>query len=506
MDKALQVEPLSWKGYSHSEHVSLVRFAKSLSLPVAALDKIAYCAESLNIVKNLSEEERISMQTMLLEYVDQSAVLCPFVGIMPAKQFDWIRTELEKYMQGVFFIVEALATEGADGPRLAKIKADMPTEIAAGFTRALATSRHNYSHFKRPNAYKDILDLPLYIELGVDILANNDIFALSEFQVRFTTPYPHLLGSLSRAYSKVFPELFAQYNLQIDAFPQRRNQLLQKAYELYATATNSKPSKLLVDAWAYLNNSGANWKTLAAEMDMDYILFDDLQVSDNHYERKYRRDNSLFMFNQPALHLIDPSEQFFKSINDEKLEEYEELGWLGMLERYLNRTLFLAHPPTTDILNDKGLYEFLPYVCKTLCGSAIELNPVESWQLWSADNAAQINTNVLALALSDKDSYVIAHRYLEGGMGIRVGASTSSEEWKSFLETFVCDHPSLYVLRKYFPMDPDLSLRGLAAGLARDYQSTPEEITCADSLFARFSLKSPLTSENSSCFVILPGS
>ena len=168
--------------------------------------------------------------------------------------------------------------------------------------------------------------------------------------------------------------------------------------------------------------------------------------------------------------------------------------------------VYLASPPLTDIINDKGLSSVIPDIYRVLFGEELKIPIVNSTACWSYKNHKEANKAVLEMAKAEKDKFVISHRYLEGGLGIRVGRTLDQEEWDSFIDAFVAERPYLYVLRDHFEMDPDMSLRMLCSAsietLSSDVKSAKLELS--DTIYARFTTTSPLSSDNHRSFLIFP--
>ncbi|MBX9939251.1 MAG: circularly permuted type 2 ATP-grasp protein [Candidatus Obscuribacterales bacterium] len=238
---------------------------------------------------------------------------------------------------------------------------------------------------------------------------------------------------------------------------------------------------------------------------MIYTLFDDFKKEQNLTERKYRGSN-IFVFNQPSLHLLDPDEAVFQPINSEKLETYPELAWHGLARKVCDGSAYFLNSPVTDLINDKALYSFLPDLAVLLYGKAPALPVVDAVQAWSVDDPSAPDRQMLEFVRANQADFVITHRYLEGGLGIRVGAKETEAEWSSFLDTFVADRPYLYVYRKYFKMEPDVALRLLISSLGSDAQLGSEpEMALTDTVYGRFSPDGHITSETAWCFGVFAG-
>lgn len=279
--------------------------------------------------------------------------------------------------------------------------------------------------------------------------------------------------------------------------------MFNRCMDEFSALGAGEPEKIVIDAWAFLKNDGANLRPTAEEFNAEYIVFDDVTRKQNQYEQA-NRGKRLCVFNQPPLNLLDPDNEIFAVVNAEKLEWYDELGWEGMVDSYLKGLIFMANAPMSDIINDKGLYSAVPALAKILYGVDMTLPVVDATPCWDLDDPRKPNETTIAMLKANKDTLVLAHRYLEGGMGIRVGHTVTREEWESFIDTFVVDRPYLYVVRTYFPMDPDMSLRWLSCGYLPHYlaDSGQADLQFSDSAYARLTTSPPLATDNHRSFPV----
>ncbi len=474
-------------------------------MPSRFLEKVPFCVESYKHLRKIDAEKRLYLQEQLLEMTEHSVMASIYMGVMRNREHQWLQEQLRRCMRTVLRLVQITAQDDINGEELSSLFARMTPENARYFRSMLESSLYYYANGKVRKPFEKVLKQPLYLECGIDILASGLQFMLAEFQVRYATPYPHLLADLSSAYKKLMPEMFSRFGLQDETFASRRVTMLESCIERFATLADDSPKRLVLDAWAYLQNSGANWKGLVPQLQADYVLFDELNKSQNLHEKAFR-NKRLAIFNHPPLNLLDPSDELFERLNAEMLETYDELAWSGLLDRYMQGQVFMANSPLADLLNDKALYAVLPELCQIFCDQSLDLAVGQSMPCWSLDDYNQPNLETLELARNNKDDYVIAHRYLEGGMGIRVGHVTSSDEWLDFIETFVVDRPYLYVIRDRFPMDPDMSFRALACmNLPKITDGLEEaQIELTDTLYARLTTTPPLGADNHRSFLIFP--
>lgn len=498
-----KVEWLSWKGYSERKRVSLNGWTSGFAFPTRIFEKIPYCIESYSVLRELESEKRIQIQQSLFDKTSHSVMATSFMGIINPTEFAHMKEQLTLCLHTAVRLMQIVATDDIEGKELKSVLASIPEGKAKQLKTVLQSSLYFYANGTIRKPFEKVLKDPLYLELGIDILSNRDQLQLAEFQVRYALPYPHLMQDMSDAYADLLPELFKQFGLKGETFLARRNALLKKALQKFSAKEKDEPTRLVIDAWAYLENSGANLKSMADDLEMEYVLFDDLHKAQNLYERANRKKR-LAIFNQPPLNLLDPDSELFHRLNVEKFEDYDELAWVGLLEKYLKGEVFLANSPIFDLLNDKALYPVLPALSQHFFGKEISLPIVPALPCWSLEDHNKPYDEVLAWARVSKDQAVIAHRYLEGGLGIVVGPATTQAEWESFIETFVMDRPYLYVVRDFFEMDPDFSLRFLAAMYAPKLSApiSKAQTEVSDTIFARMTTQSPLSTDNHRSFLI----
>jgi hypothetical protein len=498
---------LSWQGYSSRERFSLSGWSEGFSFPSRFFERIPYCIESYAQIRTLSSEDRVALQNRLFDLTDHSVMATIFPGLIRHEHSRWIKEQIGLYTSTAMRLSQLLACQTlAGGEQLSGMFGSLSPGMAAYLRTSLDSSCFFYGN-RSCNYFEKTFDHPMYLEIATDLLSNQCDLVFSEFQVRYATPYPHLLTKISRAYLELFPALAERFGLKADSFEDARNRLLARAFSKFETLRSEKATCILLDAWAYMLHSGANWIALARDLKMNYVLFDDLIKSRNIYTQAYKRGR-LSIFNQAALSLLDPSHGIFQKLAAEHLEDYDELEWDGLTERYLGGEIFFAHSPVTEILNDKALYPALPELCKFFFDSAPEIPVMRCSPCWLDADCRLPHDSNLRLARNDKNRYVLAHRYLEGGLGIIVGRVTEQAEWERFIDRYVVPRPYLYVLRDHFEMEPDFSLRVLSASLQdslRESAGRPE-VAIADTIYSRFTTDSPLMVNNHRVSLIFPSS
>lgn len=499
------VEWLSWRGYSAKKRISLFGWTDGFAFPSRFYERVPYCIESYSHFRAIDSDHRLALQQQLLEQNEHSVMSAIYAGVMKHEEMQELKTQLNVALKTIVKLMQLTTKDNLDGEEMTQLCNALPADVARYLRTALQTSLYYYANGSKRKVFEKILQQPLYFECGIDVLTSGLNKMLAEFQVRYSTPYPHLLDYMSASYANVVPWLFDKFSLKHETFSTRRREMLNECMDRFAALGPDVPAKVVVDAWAYLNNSGANLHPTSEEFNADYLVFDEMNRKQNPYEKAYR-GKRISMFNQPPLNLMDPDNELFDTVNSEKLEWYDELGWEGMLDAYLNGQIFIANAPSSDIVNDKALYSVVPAVAKALYGIDMTLPVVDAIPCWDIEDSRKPDEKVLAELKANKNKSVLAHRYLEGGMGIRVGHSVSQEEWESFIDTFVVDRPYLYVVRSYFAMDPDMSLRLLACCSLPDYltDSSQTKVELSDTAYGRLTTQPPLATDNHRSFLVFP--
>ncbi len=504
MRKGFRVQPLCWSGHSNRKRMTLNHLAARFAEPSPIYEKIGFCQESVELLQSMNTDSLLALEERLLDGIDHSANLTPYLGTIDSDVSEQIKTATKTWTLTIIELLKLLVRESCDGPELQRLFESMPAQRASRLRSVLQTSLHNYTQIFDKNIYQNVLNHPLFLETAIDIMVSGKELMMSEFQVRYSAPYPHVLEDLNRSFQQEFAPVFQNRNLLQEEYPRRRQQMLGQALDLFAQALGQEPKRLVIDGWAYLENAGANWKRLAENMNADYVLFDDLDGSGDEF-RDRNQDVPLFIFNQVPLYQLDPAYPAWERFNQEGIELYELLRWNGLAQRYFDGQMFLCNSPASDIVNDKALYEFLPELAKFFFDEKLEFPLAGALPCWREDSPEEFDEGAIAWALQQQEKCVLSHRYLEGGAGIRIGAAMSREEWESFIGSYVVDRPYLYIVREYFQMDPDVSIRLLTSSLAPSMVlNSPTSFTCSDTYLARFSAEKPLTMRNSRCFLLVP--
>ena len=84
------------------------------------------------------------------------------------------------------------------------------------------------------------------MELGIDIMVNGLQFMLAEFpEVRYATPYPHLLKAFSDTYEEISAGAVPKIRHQIrDFFAERRLDMMKSCIDRFASQGEDVPAKL----------------------------------------------------------------------------------------------------------------------------------------------------------------------------------------------------------------------------------------------------------------------
>lgn len=503
--KNLETKNLSWSGYSNFKYIPINDdLCTRLALPHEFYRDLPMLHVLLDQLNDWEELDRFNLQKLLVENIEHSSVASIYMGMVGQDWAQWLRSQIQIAYRALFEFARVLACEGATGPTLQDFTRQLDPETAARFNSLLSTSCFNYrsSDEAQDRAYRQAsiqasTQAPLFLDCGVDIMMGVYGPVLAEFQVRYLGPFPHLLNLLHKGYHGIYDSLMEGYQVPEDGFFDRRLQLFESVYQRVSEKGQKKTRKLLFDAWGLQAYRGGNNQELAQAFGMDYQLFDHQLKAENRYADLAEGYEKLFIFNQPPLYLLDPEEPIFDSVTREHLEEYPELGLRGLYRDYLAGKAYFINPPVFDILNDKGLYTFIPALARYFLNESVELPITDTRECWDFENPAQLNSRVIDWLTEHQEDAVLTHRYLEGGMGIKVGKVIAPDVWKEFIETYVRAKPHLYVVRSYCHLEPDCFLRSLVSGVQTPTASGSNrlQIEISKDFYCRVSPTSPLTSE-----------
>ncbi|MBX9939252.1 MAG: hypothetical protein K2Y32_08375 [Candidatus Obscuribacterales bacterium] len=242
-------ENLNWQDYSVSKKVSLDNYVEKLLLPLALYKQMPLCHEAVADFLQRSQGERVELQKSFFKELDDSALMTPYCGFLPKSKLDALRADLEIYSRSMLYLARLAAHGGAFTIEQDKYLKALKPERLSALRSALATSRLNYAEC--PDGRKLFAHIdrqPLYAEMGIDIMSSGENLVLAEFQVRYTSPYPHLLVKFFDAYKRLVPDLFERLKPQRERFVDRRAQFMEAAYEQMSSIMSGAPERVLIDA------------------------------------------------------------------------------------------------------------------------------------------------------------------------------------------------------------------------------------------------------------------
>jgi len=458
---------LHWAGFHTTDGLySLSKFNDLFAKREGSYGKISYFHRTLEYFSRYSQQELNEFQRQYLNLINHDQFACIYPAFMDEEEMLFLREEGSKFFQSAVLFTKDLASNSGTVPKfLTYLKAKNPQKIDL-LNQVLSTSLYNYSFFNKNIDYAKISNqAPLYADCGIDFMYNGGDWILAELQFSYQS-YPQNLHTLYKGLQKLFPELLE--NTTFSSYPDRRLKQLRKTIENiaeYKGQNIAEVKKIILDAWTATKHPTRNYKKLATQLDAEFYLFDEFITyrKSKNYKDIRRDTETLFMFNQPLLYFLD-SDSFFEPILCERLEEYNNLCLTGLYEDYIKQRAFLANPPLIDILNDKAIYGLLPDMVEYYLEEKVDIPVSVPTPVWSLEDPLNPDQVVLTGLRKDKDRYVLCHRYLEAGDGIRVGKSLSVDEWNQFIETYVLEKPYLYVVRDLFFMDPDTTFRLYTCG------------------------------------------
>ncbi|MCC6746176.1 MAG: hypothetical protein IT371_00870 [Deltaproteobacteria bacterium] len=463
---------------------------------------------AVTLLEELAETERQRRQAALLGRMDHIYAYSLFLGVLGSAHAHWLRRELALALAASLrFLKLALSAPPDQVPELEALRRQLRGEdpaMASYLETVLRTSLlHHQAHQPHPRAYGVFDRLPFYLECGGDVMMGAHGPVLSEFQVAYQG-YPHAEQMVQAAYAATLPELFDGYALRLDDFTERRGRQLEAAIGLLAGRTPpSRVGRVVVDAWSQPGHENGSHAPLAAALGAELLYFDHQKRSENRYAALRKGFDKLFVFNQPGVCFLDPEAPHCAAYNAEEIEVYPELGWRGVIDDYFAGRTLLSVPPPADILNDKAFYPLVRPLVRFFFERDLELPVADARPLWDPEDPRRPNRAVFGWALEHQEQAVIAHRYLEGGMGIRVGAYLEPAAYRAFLEQQVARRPSLFVLRGFYPMAPVHSLRAyLSALIAPGAGQLETRVEVSDLFCGRITLERSVdnTAAGGQCF------
>jgi hypothetical protein len=487
-------DELSWSGFSSRDYQSQAGRIPGLSRWDPRFDALPLFAPAAKYLKHRPAEEVERLQALLLDRTDHRVALSIYTGVIGGEAARRLRHDITLALRALIGLCRLLAApegQAALEPFATHLKARHP-DVLPRFRTVLHTSRFHYQHFAPTAGLDRLLDaLPLFVECGVDWMMGAAGPVLAEFQLGCQT-YPDALAIAHAACADLLPELFAEHRVEPDDYPRRRRDLIAAARDrFFAGTAREKTRAVVLDAWARLAHRGGHHRPLAQELGMDYLLFDDLARDRPPPDHALTAVEKLFVFNQPAVYLLDPDDEHFRCFNSLGLESYPALAWPGLMREHLRGRVLFTSSPWTDLLNDKALYVFLPQLVEFFFGEGLSLPVIDARELWDREDPTRVEPSLFAWVREHRDSCVLAHRYLEGGMGIRVGKYLAQPEWERFLAR-VARHPDQFIVRGYYPMDPVHSLRLLAAALVEGGDVAAGRVEVSRDCYGRMSLTGPV--------------
>jgi hypothetical protein len=440
------------------------------------------------------EDERKRLQTALLGQTDHGFPFTILVGAIAREDATWIREEVTRAFLAFLELVRLRSSRSPrDGKSLdgfLDYLRDQPGQIHAEFLSFLQTSVLNYAREHALPGAGDLFDrMPLYSECGADLMMGPGGPVVAEFN-SVAGSYPHVLHRARQACAALLPEFFAEMRVAPESYREDRLDLLARVAREFGRDLEPRSfAKLLVDAWSCQAHPGMSHRDVAERLGAEYLLFDHQLKSENRYPALVGHAQKVFLYNALQLSLLEPDAPYFEPMNRLGFETYEALGWSGVLRDYVAGKTLLSTSPMADLIDDKALIPFFPALVEYFSGRRMTLPVNHCRQLWDRRDPTQPDREALALASRRPEDYVVAHRYLSGGRGIFIGRAMSPDDWARLLHEHVARHPSWFVLRDYFEMDPVYSMRThICAHIQPGHEGAAVEHVVAGDFFGRLSL------------------
>jgi len=469
-NKAIYFNPLKnlhWKGFKTGrDFASLDYLIDDLANLHPNYQNIPFFRNAYKQLSQLPAENLKKLQKEFLDAInhDYHATILP--SFIPEQEMSKLKAQAELIFQAAVLFAKDLAIHEGRVEEVRNFFAEKYISELETFDKVMDTSLYNYANYATKSEAKRYAnratDPLLYSECGIDFMYGEKGWTFAELQFSYQS-YPQNLESLFCGLKKVIPRLMS--SSFESSYPKRRTALIKRFIQKISKDQKALP--LVIDAWTETEHPTRNYTELASQIAAQYLLFDDFTKDKKglKYSEITKDAKKIFIFNQALLYFLEPN-YFFEPILHERLEEYDFLELRGIYDDYMSGKAYLANPPIIDILNDKAIYCLLPYLVEYYLDQKLDIavsNPIPIW-----DSPLLCNSAIIEDLLNHKDKWVLCHRYLEGGDGVRVGLYLEQNAWKEFIETYVREKPYLFICRKYFPMNPDTSFRIYCSGLLED--------------------------------------
>lgn len=436
--------------------------------------------------------ERLLAQQRLLDAIDHSMKASLLAGVLELTQAERLHRFSHRCLEGMARLLRSLTEGDPSEPTFDDFLAGLDRHTRAAFVSTWQTSLLNHDRRRTDAAARRAFrSMPTYIECGFDFLVSGGGPSFSEVQLCSATR-PHCNNLLSEAYRSLHPELVEEVGARREDYLESCLELLGESWRMFSERCSGPARRTVIDAWARLAHSGQSHLPLASRLgSCDYRLFDELRRDSEASRELVSGTPFNFIYNQPAIFLLDGHDAAFDDYRRADIETYPELGVEGLWQKYREGRVFLSASPLVDVFNDKAMMAFMPEIVAFFTGERLGVPVVGCEPLWELDHPNEPAGAAIARALLDKDAWVLCHRYLEGGQGIKIGASLPEPQWQRLFDVYVARHPSHFILRPYVRMAPAQSLRVPACGLF-DAQDGVEITRVAQGLMGRMSAHSPI--------------
>lgn len=482
-----------WAGYSEHEYRPFDHHSSAQMVgDIAAFEPLPQFHRVLAELRGHSEQARLLAQRRLLDAVDHSVKVSLLVGIIDLARAERLHDFAHRSLESIARMLRSLTAPKRGEPTFDDFVSTLDPATRATFLSVWRTSLFNHGRQDVSGTiHRAFATMPTYIECGFDFLMSGDEPSFSEVQLCSATR-PHCKSLVSDAYRLLYPRLIAEAGAEREDYFETCLDLLGMAWSMFSERNRGPTQRTVIDAWSQQAHLGQNHRLLASRLEgFEYRLFDDLVRGSAPSRTLLEATPFNFIYNQPAIHLLDGHHRDFADYYRADIETYPQLGVDGLWQKYREGRVFLSASPLVDVFNDKAMMSFLPEMASFFTGERSSVPVIESEPLWDLDRPDHPASETVARSVRDKDAWVLCHRYLEGGQGIKIGVAHSEAQWRQLFDTYVAERPSHFIVRRYVPMSPAQSLRVPMCGLF-DVQDEVAITRAARGLMGRMNAQGPI--------------
>lgn len=265
----------------------------------------------------------------------------------------------------------------------------------------------------RPEAVGLKVPRDIYVHIsGIDLIREpGGSFVVLEDNCRTPSGVSYVLKN-REVMKQVFPFLFQNYNVRpVDDYASHLSAMLRTL----ASPGNENPTVVVLTPGLY-NSAYYEHSFLARQMGVELVEGRDLVLE----------NGQVFMRTTAGLEKVDV---IYRRVDDEFLDPLtfrrdSQLGLAGLMGAYHAGNVALANGIGTGVVDDKGVYPFVPEIIRYYLGEDAILDNVETFRPLLPAHRQHVLANLDKLVVKAVDS--------SGGYGMLIGPASTSEQREEF--------------------------------------------------------------------------